>query len=142
VKTPKEQIVDTLISYDWDYFITLTFKRKVGDGDIQRMMDRFTNHYLIEGWVWCREWTTLGYPHLHLLLSINELKKVDRLKTILGEMGDVLWEEFNKFKGGVGYTLKSYGTQNYLWDMKQPQQPIHQTLKIKYYETIRRNVRE
>ena len=127
-------IVDKLKTYEWDYFVTLTYKRKVCDGEIQKMMNRFTQHPHITGWVWVREFTSLLYPHLHLLLKLSDMKKYHRVKHYLEEMGDVHFVKYDKTQEGVSYTLKTYGSHNDLWDMKQPPLSINQKLKLRYYE--------
>jgi hypothetical protein len=133
-----EEISKELLKYRWDFFITLTFKRKISDREILKLMNRFTNHYLIEGWVWCREFTTLGYPHLHIILSTRNTHQVNKLHTLLLQWGDVHLTPFNPQRGGISYTLKTYNTPNLLWDMKQPSLPIYSKLRKKYYEGIRK----
>lgn len=132
-----QNVIQTLKTHHWDYFLTLTFKRKISDGDIKSLMDRFTNHYLLKGWVWCREWTTLGYPHLHMVLSVNKPHKSERLWYILSEWGDLVWEPYDKHRNGLEYTLKEYPNGD-MYDMKPPHLLTHQLLKRKY-ERLRRN---
>lgn len=130
-------VIETLKTHHWDYFLTLTFKRKISDGEIQSLMERFTNHYLLKGWVWCRERTTLGYPHLHMVLSVNKPHKSERLWCILSEWGDLVWEPYDKHRNGLEYTLKEYPNGD-MYDMKPPHLLTHQLLKRKY-EKLRRN---
>ena len=132
-----QNVIQTLKTHHWDYFLTLTFKRKISDGEIQSLMERFTNHYLLKGWVWCREWTTLGYPHLHMVLSVNKPHKSERLWCILSEWGDLVWESYDKHRSGLEYTLKEYPNGD-MYDIKPPHLLTHQLLKRKY-EKLRRN---
>jgi len=119
----KEQteMIDWLSKKKYNFYATTTFKNKLPDETINRKMEYFSKHYLIDELFWVREYTSDLKPHVHMVIKSNKiLKSYRKLSSELRVWGNTdfnLYEQ-SKARKCISYLCKEYGQPNSLWGIK------------------------
>ena len=95
----QNELTQWLSNKNYNFYVTTTFKNKLSDETINRKMECFSNHYLIEELFWVREYTSDGKPHIHMVIKTNKiLKSYNKLPKLLKSWGNTEFRLFEKSK--------------------------------------------
>lgn len=117
----QDKLTKWLSNKSYNFYATTTFKNKLSDETINRKMEHFSNHYLIEELLWVREYTTDRKPHIHMVIKTNKIiKSYNKLPKLLKGWGNTEFRLFEKSKSTrcISYLVKEYHNQNFLWGIK------------------------
>ena len=117
----QDELTQWLSNKNYNFYVTTTFKNKLSDETINRKMEHFSNHYLIEELFWVREYTTDRKPHIHMVIKTNKIiKSYNKLPKLLKDWGNTDFRLFEKSKSTrcISYLVKEYHNQNFLWGIK------------------------
>jgi hypothetical protein len=117
----QNELTNWLSNKNYDFYVTTTFTNRLSDETINRKMECFSNHYLIEELFWVREYTSDGKPHIHMVIKTNKiLKSYNKLPKLLKGWGNTEFRLFEKSKSTrcISYLNKEYHNQNSLWGIK------------------------
>ena len=117
----QDELTQWLSNKNYNFYVTTTFKNKLSDETINRKMEHFSNHYLIEELFWVREYTTDRKPHIHMVIKTNKIiKSYNKLPKLLKDCGNTDFRLFEKSKSTrcISYLNKEYHNQNSLWGIK------------------------
>ena len=117
----EDELTQWLSNKNYNFYVTTTFKNKLSDETINRKMEHFSNHYLIEELFWVREYTTDRKPHIHMVIKTNKIiKSYNKLPKLLEDWGNTEFRIFQKSKSTrcISYLVKEYHNQNFLWGIK------------------------
>ena len=87
-----------LSKYNWDFFTTTTYTKKVTNTTIRNHFDNlYFKNYWIEQLVWITEWTKNDIPHVHCLIKTKDpIKSKVTLERILSDFGNTDIREFEE----------------------------------------------
>jgi len=117
----QDELTQWLSNKNYNFYVTTTFKNKLSDETINRKMEHFSNHYLIEELFWVREFTSDSKPHIHMVIKTNKIiKSYNKLPKLLKDWGNTEFRLFEKSKSTrcISYLNKEYHNQNSLWGIK------------------------
>ena len=117
----QDKLTQWLSNKSYNFYATTTFKNKLSDETINRKMEHFSNHYLIEELLWVREYTSDRKPHIHMVIKTNKIiKSYNKLPKLLKGWGNTEFRLFEKSKSTrcISYLVKEYHNQNFLWGIK------------------------
>jgi len=117
----QDKLTKWLSNKSYNFYATTTFKNKLSDETINRKMEHFSNHYLIEELLWVREYTSDRKPHIHMVIKTNKIiKSYNKLPKLLKGWGNTEFRLFEKSKSTrcISYLVKEYHNQNFLWGIK------------------------
>ena len=117
----QDKLTQWLSNKSYNFYVTTTFKNKLSDETINRKMEHFSNHYLIEELFWVREYTSDRKPHIHMVIKTNKIiKSYNKLPKLLEDWGNTEFRIFQKSKSTrcISYLVKEYHNQNFLWGIK------------------------
>ena len=117
----QHELTKWLSTKTYNFYVTTTFKNKLSDETINRKMEYFSNHYLVNELFWVREFTTDGKPHIHMVIKTNKIiKSYNKLPKLLEDWGNTEFRIFQKSKSTrcISYLVKEYHNQNFLWGIK------------------------